>query len=65
MILDSIEAELGPRYSTLIDAIGWPVWNAEWRIDLTEDARYYEGRDPEQRALKQALQEDYIQDGTN
>ena len=63
MILGNIEAELGPRYPTLMDAIGWPVWTAEWRIDLTEDARYYEGGDPEQRALKHALQEGYIPDG--
>lgn len=64
MILDNIEAELGPRYPTLMDAIGRSVWDAEWRIGPEEDACYYEGKDPERRALKQALQEGYI-DGTN
>ncbi|MCM1295641.1 MAG: hypothetical protein NC311_08870 [Muribaculaceae bacterium] len=61
MIIEQIQQELGPHYTTLMDAIGWPVWTAEWRIDLTDEARYYVGKDAEQRAIKRALQEGYME----
>ena len=60
MIIHCIQEQLGPRYTTLIDAIGWPAWTAEWRIDPTGEMLYYHGANPEKRAIKKALEEGYI-----
>lgn len=65
MIIHCIQAQLGPRYATLIDAVGWTVWTAEWRIDPTGEMRFYRGVNPENRAIKKALEEGYIEDGTS
>ncbi len=64
MIIHCIQEQLGPRYTTLIDAIGRPVWAAEWRIDPTGEMRFYRGVNPENRAIKKALEEGTREDGT-
>ena len=65
MIIHCIQEQLGPRYATLIDAVGWTVWTAEWRIDPTSEMHYYRGMNPESRVIKKALEEGYIEDGTS
>lgn len=65
MIIQSIQEQLGPRYTTLIDAIGWTVWTAEWRIDPTSEMLHYRGMNPENRAIKKDLEEGYIDDETS
>lgn len=65
VIIHCIQEQLGPRYATLIDAIGQTVWTAEWRIDPTSEMLYYRGMNPENRAIRQALEEGYIEDGTS
>ncbi len=64
VIIEQIREELGPRYATLMDAIGWSVWAAEWRIDPTSEIQYYLGNSPENRAVRRALKEGYIPDET-
>lgn len=57
VIIHCIQEQLGPHYTTLIDAVGFSVWAAEWRIDPTDDLLYYRGANPENRATREALKE--------
>jgi len=55
-ILESIQEQYPCRYQTLIDAIGWSRWAADWREDFSREFGYrFTGTKP---PFKRSLREE-------